>query len=60
MKDNLCEGCYYNDKCDYFQKCDDYTPCDSISEAEYTDAIIEVRRYEYYEAWNEYITECEN
>lgn len=52
-----CKNCFYYDKCRSREICEDYTPLeDDMSDAE-IEEIIEAKRAEFREEWQQYIEE---
>lgn len=49
-----CRNCLWGDQCPEAQACDYYTPLDDGQDSEINE-WIEERRYEYREAWFDYI-----
>lgn len=57
MKNKKCSNCYFGDKCRSLHVCDDYSPINELTDDE-VDEIIEARRHEFLDDWNQYIEEC--
>lgn len=53
LKDK-CSNCYFGDKCYCDNVCDDYSPIETTEDTEY---LIECRRFEFLDEWNEYQSE---
>lgn len=54
-----CSNCYYFDLCGSGSVCDYYYPIGEDAENEAIDELIEKKRYEFYDEWNEYISDDE-
>lgn len=60
MTTKQCNNCYYHDVCDGSELCDDYYPIGEEAEEADIEELIEKRREEFQEEWNEYISEFNN
>ena len=52
-----CDSCYFGSVCSDDNICKDYTPLGEQSEDEVIYDLIEQRRSEFYNEWNQYISE---
>lgn len=57
MSKKRCRDCYYGNVCPSKKTCADFSPITEEGEEAVLDEIIETRRNEFREAWNEYINE---
>lgn len=56
MKNRKCSNCYFGDKCRSSHTCDNYSPINDLTDRE-VDEMIDAKRREFMDEWNQYIEE---
>ena len=56
MKNKKCSNCYFGDKCRISHACDNYSPINDLTDRE-VDEMIDAKRLEFMDEWNQYIEE---